>query len=128
MKAKVRTGTGRKPPTGRSKRALRVQDLDIPEMTAPDLSGFSDYKSSLDFSTPWKVQGMLVKQFLAGDLSTFLDILRLYLDRVGKTWFSKETKIPQRTIYNLLKKDHVPSAERVFGVMKHLSKQAGRTP
>jgi DNA-binding phage protein len=98
-----------------------ISSMKIPKVSEIDLSGFDQYESSIDFSNPKKVKQILVEHFLAGDEETFLEILGLYLNHVGKEKVSKKTKIPQRTIYNFISGDHKTSSENIFKVMKFIS-------
>lgn len=95
--------------------------MKVPKVSEIDLTDFDKYESSIDFSNPKKVKQILVEHFLAGDEETFLEILGLYLDHVGKEKVSKKTKIPQRTIYNFISGDHKTSSENLFKVMKFIS-------
>jgi hypothetical protein len=107
-------------------KTIKVSDLKILKVTDIDLSNFEEHKSSMDFSNAQKVREILMEHFMAGEHDTFLEILALYLDHVGKAKVALETKIPQRTIYNFIKGDHKTSSENVFKVMKFVSEEARR--
>lgn len=104
-------------------RTKNISSLKIPKVSEINLSDFDEYKSSIDFSNSKKVKQVLVEHFLAGDEETFLEILGLYLDHVGKDKVSKKTKIPQRTIYNFISGDHKTSSENIFKVMRFISEE-----
>ncbi len=101
-----------------------ISKLKIEKFSSINLRDFETYHSLLDFSNPKKVRKQLTEHFLAGEHETFFEILSLYLDHEGKSKISKETKIPERTIYNFIKGDHKTSSENVFKIMKYISCQA----
>lgn len=98
-----------------------ISTMKIPKVSEIVLKDFDAYESSIDFSNPKKVKKILVEHFLAGDEETFLEILALYLNHIGKDKVSKKTKIPQRTIYNFISGNHKTSSENIFKVMKFIS-------
>ncbi len=55
---------------------------------------------------------ILVEHFLAGDEETFLEMIGINLNHVGKEKVSKKTKIPQRTMYNFISGDHKTPPKR----------------
>lgn len=98
-----------------------ISKLKIPKVKDVSLADFEEYSSTLDFSNIKKIRKHLVEHFLAGEHETFFEILALYLDHVGKSRISRETKIPERTIYNFIKGDHKTSSENIFKIMKFIS-------
>ena len=104
-----------------------ISELDIPTVGNINLEDFDEYKSTLDFSNPLHFRDILIQHFVEGEHDTFLELLALYIDQVGKTKISKETHIPERTIYNFIKGDHKTSSENVFKVMKFLSREIKKT-
>ena len=98
-----------------------ILELEVPRVGSINLEGFDEYESSLDFSNPIHIRDILMQHFIEGEHETFLELLALYIDHVGKTKISKETQIPERTIYNFIRGDHKTSSENVFRVMKFIS-------
>ena len=102
-------------------RTTHISKTKVLKVDKVDLTGFTEWKSSIDFSSPKKVKKMLLEHFADGDHETFFDLLYLYLKHVGKTKLSKKTKIPERTLYNFLTKEHKTSSENIFKIMKYLT-------
>lgn len=86
-----------------------------------DLDGFDEHVSSVDLKNKGKVVKLLTEMFVAGDHDAFMELLELYIDHVGKRAISKETKIPEKTIYNFKNKSHKTSSENIFKVMKAIA-------
>lgn len=107
-------------------KTIKSSDIKTLKVKNLDLSGFEEHKSSIDFSNAKKVRKVLMEHFMAGEHDTFLEILALYLNHVGKAKVAIKTKIPQRTIYNFIRGDHKTSSENVFKVMKFVSEEAKR--
>lgn len=108
----------------KSKKNIHISKLKIPKVSNLDLSDFEEFNPTLDFSSPLKVLEILTEHFMDGEYDTFFEILALYLNHVGKSEVSRNTKIPERTIYNFIKGQHVTSSENVFKIMKYISDQA----
>jgi hypothetical protein len=103
-----------------------ISELDIPDVSELNLEGFDEYESSLSFEDPQLVRENLMQHFLSGEHETFFEILALYMDHVGKTKISKETEIPERTIYNFINGQHKTSSENIFKVMKYISSEVNK--
>ena len=56
--------------------------------------------------------------FVEGDHDSFVELIELYIGHVGKREFSKRAKIPERSIYNFIGKEHKTSSENIFKMMK----------
>ena len=102
----------------------RISDIKISRASGLKLDDFDEYRSSIDFSNPCKIKKILTRHFTDGEHDTFLEILALFMGHIGKTRISRETKIPERTIYNFIKGQHKTSSENIFKVMKFISKEA----
>ena len=89
--------------------------------------GFDEYESSLNFENPQVVRDILMQHFADGEHDTFFEILALYMDHVGKTKISQETKIPEKTVYNFMKGQHKTSSENIFKVMRFISSEAEKS-
>jgi hypothetical protein len=100
-----------------------ISKLKIPNINDINLEDFDKYKTSLKFDNPIKVREILMQHFVEGEHDTFFEILALYMDHVGKSKISIDTKIPERTIYNFIKGQHKTSSENIFKVMKFISDQ-----
>jgi len=105
----------------KTRKITHISRLKVPRVSDVNLSRFDRYRSSLDFSNPKKVRKLLLEHFAEGDHETFFDILVLYLDHVGKSTVSRKTKIPERTLYNFITKEHKTSSENIFKMMKFLA-------
>lgn len=100
-----------------------ISELEIPDVSEINLDGFDVHESSLSFEDPQVVRENLMQHFLSGEHDTFFEILALYMDHVGKSKISKETEIPERTIYNFIKGQHKTSSENIFKVMRYISSE-----
>ena len=109
-----------------SEKTAPLSKLDILNVAEVNLEEFDQYESSLSFEDPQKVRDILLQHFIEGEHETFFEILALYMDHIGKTKISRETNIPERTIYNFIRGQHKTSSENVFKVMKFLSRQADK--
>jgi DNA-binding phage protein len=98
-----------------------ISEPEVPRVGSANLEEFDEYESSLDFSNPEHIREILMQHFIEGEHETFLELLALYIDHVGKTKISQKTQIPERTIYNFIRGDHKTSSENVFRVMKFIS-------
>lgn len=100
-----------------------ISELNIPNIEDVNLENFDQHESSLNFDNPSAVREILMQHFIDGEHDTFLEILALYMDHVGKGKISSDTKIPERTIYNFIKGQHKTSSVNIFKVMKFISDQ-----
>lgn len=100
-----------------------ISELDIPGVSELNLEGFDGHDSSLSFEDPKLVREILMQHFLSGEHDTFFEILALYMDHVGKAKISRETEIPERTIYNFINGQHKTSSENIFKVMRFISSE-----
>ena len=103
-----------------------ISKLNIPDVGEIDLSEFDEHQSFLDFSDAKAVREILKEHFFNGEHDTFFEIISLYIGHVGKTKFSLETEIPERTIYNFISGQHKTSSENIFKVMKYISNEASK--
>jgi hypothetical protein len=104
-------------------KTIHISQMNIPEISDIDLSGFDTHESSLDFSNPALVRHLLMQYFFNGEHETFFEILTLYINHIGKGKISHETKIPERTIYNFINGQHKTSSENIFKIMKYISSE-----
>jgi DNA-binding phage protein len=88
-----------------------------------DLDSFDEYKSSIDLNNKRKLIKLLTQMFIAGDHDSFMELMELYIDHVGKRKISKEANIPEKTIYNFKDKKHKTSSENIFKMMKAISEK-----
>ena len=102
-------------------KTTHISNLNPLKLHKVNLTKFSEHRSSIDFSNPKKIREILLEHISDGDHETFFDVLALYLNSVGKSKISKQTKIPERTIYNFITKEHKTSSENVFKIMKFLA-------
>ena len=103
-----------------------ISELEVPDVKEINLMGFDEYGSSLSFEDPQVVRDFLMQHFASGEYETFFEVLALYMDHVGKTKISQETKIPERTIYNFIKGQHKTSSENIFKLMKFISREVDK--
>lgn len=97
------------------KKAVKMKPLKVTDL---DLSDFEEYKSIIDLDDRKKLIKILTEMFVDGEHDSFVELVELYIHHVGKREFSKQSKIPERSIYNFLGKEHKTSSENIFKIMK----------
>ena len=104
-----------------SHKTIKASKVKALKVDSIDLHSFDEYKSSIDLDNKGKLIKLLTQMFVAGDHDSFMELMELYIDHVGKRKISKEANIPEKTIYNFKDKKHKTSSENIFKMMKAIS-------
>lgn len=88
------------------------------KVNSVNLKDFDEYKSSIDLNDKEELVKTLTQMFVEGDHDSFVELIELYIDHIGKREFSKRSKIPERSLYNFLGKEHKTSSENIFKMMR----------
>lgn len=104
-------------------RSKKVTEFKLPQVEDLDLGDFDIFESSLNFEDPKTVRALLLKHFMNGEHDSFIEILGLYMNHVGKSRIAQEAGIPERTVYNFMNGDHKTSSINIFKVMRFISRQ-----
>ena len=98
-----------------------IEGLDFRHMKIGKIPGFEPFDSSLNYSDHKLMRKLLTEMFLDGDHDSFMELLALCINHVGKREMAKRTKIPEKTIYNFKDKAHKTSSENIFKIMKAIN-------
>lgn len=99
---------------------IHVSKVKALKVKSVNLKGFDEYVSSIDMDNKKQIKKILCDMFMDGEHDSFMELMALYINHIGKRKMSKLAKIPEKTIYNFKDKKHKTSSENVFKLMKSI--------